>query len=58
MEYDGKDMKDENREEMEKFEKMSPYDRLHHLRKMALFCKDLGEENSMIAEVLIITKGY
>lgn len=51
-------MKDENREDLENIEKMSAYDKLRHLRKMALFCKDLGEANSMIAEVLIVTKGY
>lgn len=48
----------EHNEEFDKIAKMSSYERLVHLRKMAIFCKQMGEENSMISEVLIITKDY
>ena len=51
-------IRDEQREELDKIKKMSSFDRLRHLRKIALFCKQLGENNSMIAEVLIVTEGY
>ena len=51
-------MKDENREDIDMIKKMSPYERLNHLKKMALFYKDIGESNSMISEVLFVTKGY
>ena len=58
MELSGEAMKDENREELEKLNKMSSYDRLRHLRKMALFYKSLGEKSAIITEVLLITNGY
>jgi hypothetical protein len=51
-------MKDENREDLENITKMSAYERLRRLRKCAIMMKELGFDNSMVAEVLIMTKGY
>jgi len=51
-------MKDENREDIEKIRKMSAYERLAYLRSKALFMQQLGYEDTMLQEILLVTKGY
>jgi len=51
-------MKDENIEDIENIKKLSAYERLRRLRTCALLMQELGYDNSMVAEVLILTKGY
>ena len=56
--------KNELREELERIDKMNPYERLHHIKKLAEFhlqFTDMIDEDffkSFLKDLLRITKGY